>query len=316
MGTADVATTGTAGRLSPDWLLRGEIGLCPCGCVGKRRRGGFVAKTLRGVSGFVRRAMFSDDVAATPGLLQRLDARVKVLTLLGLLVVAAFLHSIAALAAMYVVALAIASASRLSIRFFVARVWLFVPVFTGIVVLPATLNLVTPGTIVVPLGHWFGGPVGLTAEGLESAGLIVMRVAVSISLVVLLTVTTPWTRLLHGLRSLRLPTTVILVLAMAYRYLFHLLTSVEDMYTARRARTVGPDRDLGNGRRFVAASAGALFGKAHGLSEEVYLAMVARGFTGDVRLLAPERVKRRDLAWCLACCAIGLLLLWGDHVLR
>jgi energy-coupling factor transporter transmembrane protein EcfT len=143
-----------------------------------------------------------------------------------------------------------------------------------------------------------------------------MRVAVSISLVVLLTVTTPWTRLLHGLRSLRLPTTVILVLAMAYRYLFHLLISVEDMYTARRARTVGPDRDLGNGRRFVAASAGALFGKAHGLSEEVYLAMVARGFTGDVRLLVPERVKRRDLAWCLACCAIGLLLLWGDHVLR
>ena len=121
---------------------------------------------------------------------------------------------------------------------------------------------------------------------------------------------------MHGLRSLRLPTTVILVLAMAYRYLFHLLTSVEDMYTARRARTVGPDRDLGNGRRFVAASAGALFGKAHELSEEVYLAMVARGFTGDVRLLAPERVQRRDLAWCLACCAIGLLLLWGDHVLR
>jgi cobalt/nickel transport system permease protein len=315
MGTDESATTGTTRRLSPDWLLRGEIGLCPCGCVGKRRRGGFVEKTLSGVSGLVRGAMFSEDVAAMPGLLQRLDARVKVLTLLGLLVVAAFLHSIAALAAMYVLALVIASASRLSVRFFVARVWLFVPVFTGIVVLPATLNLVTPGTIVVPLGHWFGGAVGLTAEGLESAGLIVMRVAVSISLVVLLTLTTPWTRLLHALRSLRLPTTVVLVLAMAYRYLFHLLAAVEDMYTARRARTVVPDRDLRNGRRFVAASAGALFGKAYGLSDEVYLAMVARGFTGDVRLLAPDRVKRRDLAWCLACGGLGLVLLWGDRVL-
>ena len=115
MGTADVATTGTAGRLSPDWLLRGEVGLCPCGCIGKRRKGGFVAKTLRGASGLVRQAMFSDDVAATPGLLQRLDARVKVLTLLGLLVAAAFVHSIPALAAMYVVALALASASRLSL---------------------------------------------------------------------------------------------------------------------------------------------------------------------------------------------------------
>jgi cobalt/nickel transport system permease protein len=181
---------------------------------------------------------------------------------------------------MYVVALVIASASRLSIRFFVARVALQL-VFTGIVVLPATLNLVTPGTIVVPLGDWFGGPVGLTAEGLESAGLIVMRAAVSIALVVLLTLTTPWARLLAALRSLRVPTTVILVLAMAYRYLFHLLTTVDDMYTARTARTVDRDVGLAAGRRFVAASAGAVFGKAHALSEEVYRAMVARGFTGD-----------------------------------
>ena len=65
----------------------------------------------------------------------------------------------------------------------------------------------------------------------------------------------------------------------------------------------------------MAASAGALFGKAHGLSEEVYLAMVARGLTGDVRLLAADRLQRRDLAWCLACGGLGLVLLWGDRVL-
>ena len=148
---------------------------------------------------------------------------------------------------MYLGAVALALASRLPFRFYLARVWLFVPIFTGIVVLPATLNVITPGTIVVPLGRWFGGRVGLTAEGLESAGLIVMRAAVSIALVVLLTLTTPWARLLAALRSLKVPTTVILVLAMAYRYLFHLLTSVDDMYTARTARTV--DRDRGARRR-------------------------------------------------------------------
>ena len=55
--------------------------------------------------------------------------------------------------------------SQLSLSFFVKRVWLFIPIFTGIVVLPATFNFVTPGTIVVPFGTWFGHPVGMTARG-------------------------------------------------------------------------------------------------------------------------------------------------------
>jgi cobalt ECF transporter T component CbiQ len=292
------------------------VGLCPCGCIGKRRRGGFVAKTLSGASDLVRRAVFSEDVAFAPGVLQRIDARVKVVTVLGLVVVAAFLRTIPALAVMYVVTVMLAVASRLSLRFFLARVWLFVPLFTGLVVLPAAFNVVTPGRILVPLGTWFGSAVGLTAEGLESAGLIVTRVAVSISLVVLLTLTTPWQRLLGALRSLFVPPMVLLVLSMAYRYLFLLLTSVEDMYTARRARTVGLDTDVRSSRRFVAGSAGALFGKAHALSEEVHMAMVARGYTGNVRALTPPRLRRTDVVWCTACGVVAVFVLWGDRVIR
>ena len=70
------------------------------------------------------------------------------------------------------------------------------------------------------------------------------RPATSISLVVLLTLTTPWTKLLAALRSLFVPRMFILVLGMAYRYLFHLLGSVTDMYTARKARMVGAGAGL------------------------------------------------------------------------
>ena len=133
----------------------------------------------------------------------------------------------------------------------------------------------------------------------------------------LLTLTTQWSRLLAALRSLFVPTTVILVLSMSYRYLFHLLTSVDDMYTARRARTVGAESGVASSRRFVAASAGALFGKAHAMSEEVYLAMVSRGYTGrraHVDAAARPAAGRRCSAWC--ACSSAALVLWGDHAIR
>src|SRR6185369_12176979 len=71
--------------VAPGWLLRGEIALGPCRCGGRRRRGSVVAKTLTGMSELARAAVFSEDAAAAPGLLQRLDARVKVVCALMLL---------------------------------------------------------------------------------------------------------------------------------------------------------------------------------------------------------------------------------------
>jgi cobalt/nickel transport system permease protein len=300
---------------APAWLLAGEIGLCPCGCIGKRKKGNFVEKTMNGSANLLRQAMFSEDMAAEAGLLQRIDPRVKMLTLLGLLVAAAVVRHIPVLVVMYLGALVLAVASGLSLGFFVKRVWLFIPIFTGIIVLPATLSFITPGHIVMPLGSWFGHRVGITGQGLTTAALIVIRVATSISLVVLLTLTTPWTKLLAALRSLFVPRMFILVLGMAYRYLFHLLGSVTDMYTARKARMVGAETDVVSGRAFVSAGAGALFGKAHSLSDEVYMAMVSRGYTGEARSLNQPRVRAQDMAWTAACVLAAVALIGGDRAL-
>ena len=300
---------------TPNWLLQPQFGLCPCGCIGRRRKGSFVAKTLNGIAVLLRQTMFSSDLAAAPGLLQRIEPRVKLLSILGLLLTAAFVRNIPVLAGMYLVALVLAVASALPLGFFVRRVWLFIPIFTGIVVVPATFNVVTHGTVVVPLGTWFGHPLGLTSQGLTAAGLIVLRVAVSISLVVLLTSTTPWHRLLASLRAVFVPRIFIVVLAMAYRYIFVLLSAVIDMYTARLARSVTDHREHGRGRRFVASSAGALFGRAHALADDVHLAMIARGFVGDVPRGRTSRPTWIDAGWLLGVLAVAVATLTVDRLL-
>jgi energy-coupling factor transporter transmembrane protein EcfT len=107
----------------------------------------------------------------------------------------------------------------------------------------------------------------------------------------------------------------LLVLGMAYRYLFNLLNSVTDMYTARTARTVTRDTDVTSGRTFVAASAGALFGKAHTLSDEVHMAMVARGYTGNARSISSFRVGRLDVAFIVGCVIAAVAALGIDRLL-
>ena len=165
--------------------------------------------------------------------------------------------------------------------------------------------------MVLPLWTWHGRPEGVTSQGVHGAATIVIRVATSVSLILLLTLTTRWASLLAALRSVGVPRLFVLVVSMAYRYLFLLLGTVSDMFTARRARSVAGRTGTGEGRAFVAATAGTLFGTAHQLSEEVHQAMVARGFRGEARTLERTRVDPLGVAWTagVLLVAAGLLVL-------
>lgn len=311
----NVAPTEQGRPRVPDWLLRQDMAMCPCGCIGKRKKGSHLTKTIQGASTLLQQVMFGEDVAGAGGLLQRIDPRVKLLSLMGLLVVAGLTHSMIILGVMYAATVVLASASALPVGFFIKRVWLFVPIFTGIVVLPATLSIVTHGDIVLTLWHWNGHPQGITQQGLVAAGRVVARVAVSISLVVLLTLTTPWIRLLAALRALGVPRIFILIIGMAYRYIFLLLVSVTDMYQARQARTPGTPKHDRSARAFLGASVGALLGKASQLSEEVYQAMTARGFRGEAKTLEYRRPKAIDAYYVGAVVVFAATMLIGDHLL-
>ena len=300
---------------TPGWLLRGEVGLCPCGCVGVRRKGSFVEKTLAGSAGLLRQVIFSEDVATGPGALQRLDPRVKAVALVILLIAVGLVHHLPVLIAGYAFTLTLAVSARVPLGFFIQRVWLFVPIFTGIVILPATLSIVTHGQVILTLWHWHGHPEGVTTQGLTTAALVTTRVATSVSLVVLLTLTTPWTRLLAGLRALGVPRIFILVIGMAYRYIFLLLATVTEMYESRKARTVTTTANDARARRFVAASAGALFGKANHLSEEVHQAMVARGYRGNARTLQTMRLRAVDGLAAVVVLVAAIMIYGGDLLL-
>jgi cobalt/nickel transport system permease protein len=46
------------------------------------------------------------------------------------------------------------------------------------------------------------------------------------------------------------------------------------------------------------------------LSQEVYLAMISRGFRGDIRLLTDFQMTARDYAGLVVFLASGVLVVW------
>ena len=63
-------------------------------------------------------------------------------------------------------------------------------------------------------------------------------------------------------------------------------------------------------RRVAAATAGVLMDKTLQLSGEVYMAMQARGFGGEVQVLSHPEMKLRDYAGLMAFLGLTALALW------
>lgn len=268
------------------------------------RTHGFLERTTAGFVDALEHAFYAEEVARADGLLQRLDARVKLLGLLALILPAAASRRLSVLAALFAVAVLLAALSRVPFRVLMKRVWIAVLLFTGVIAFPAPF--VTPGRAVYQL-PWLGWTV--TAQGLESAAFLILRVETAATLCVLLVMTTRWNHVLKALRVLRVPAVLVTILGMTYRYVFLVLQSAHEMFESRRSRMVG-ELSGKERRRVAASSAGVLMSKTFDLSSEVYLAMQSRGFRGDVYLLDEARVRRLDWLMLAGFALVSAAAFW------
>ena len=257
-------------------------------------------QTLQGIAETLERALFAEEISLRRGLFQSLDPRVKVLGVLAFLIAVSLSRSLAVIAAIYMLALVLALASSIPAGFFIRRVWLALPFFTGMIILPAFF--ITPGPTLVQL------PLGLviTSTGLTSGLFLLLRVSTSISLTLLLILTTPWNTVLSALTVLRVPDVFILILGMTYRYIYLLLHMANDMFLSRKSRAVG-HLDAAEDRRMLAAISATLLGKSLDMSSEVYLAMQSRGFRSAIVTLKPFKMHRRDWFWLTGFLVVTLL---------
>lgn len=251
----------------------------------------FIDRGLLAFSSLVQRIYSQWDTSSGAGFMQRIDPRIKMSFLLFFIVSASMARGTMPLASILLLCLVLAAASRIGLREYISRVC-FISLFFGTMIsLPSSLNIITPGEIVVtlaqmdsPVRWWIytvPPTIGITRSGLETVLLLTLRVGSSAAICLLILSTTPFQQIIRSLKYIRIPDTFIMVLTISYRYIFLFALTVEEFYLALKSRSMGHISGS-QGRLITAGRIGHTFIASMRKSEQVYTAMRARGYTGNV----------------------------------
>lgn len=148
-----------------------------------------------------------------------------------------------------------------------------------------TLAIARPGEPIVQFAIG-GQTITATDAGIVSAATVMAKSWLSVQAMMALIATTHFSELLIALAALRLPPVLIMILGMAYRYLFILQEEALRMLRARDSRSASlPNRRAGRNLLWRATitgrMVGTLFIRAYERSERIYAAMLARGYDGQ-----------------------------------
>ncbi|HRW13547.1 MAG TPA: cobalt ECF transporter T component CbiQ [Syntrophomonas sp.] len=237
------------------------------------------------------------------GALQKISPSNKLLGMLGLILVISISRQIPILLGVWLLVLILMRASRLPVWRLQIRSWGVIPLLSLLFSLPVMFNVVMDGaplfylrysSLTIPwLGiNWTEG-IFITRQGFTAAIFLFLRVGLSLSLGILLVMTTPVADIFQSLRVIRVPDLFIMIMEMTYRYMMVLLSVSIEMFDARVLRTVGKLPPKWQ-RAQVGSSIASLFARSVALSEEVYQAMIARCYTGEVLVSSEEKAHWPD----------------------
>jgi len=102
---------------------------------------------------------------------------------------------------------------------------------------------------------------------------------------------------------------------MCYRYIYLFVGIIENTYLAIKSR-VGGGLRYKKGQGIVALKIATLWQRSYQLNEEVYNAMLSRGYAQEARLLEEFKLGFKDRAWLFCATIISILLVCAGYVIK
>jgi len=236
---------------------------------------------------------FLDAYADRDGFLQRLDPRVKITAVLLFIISVVFTgpQSLLMFLGYALILCSLIVISRMPLSFILKRSLMVIPFVLMVAVF---VPFFKKGRVIG--GYSFGVlKLTLTYDGLEVLWNVLIKSYLSALGLIMLTGTTKYVHLLRGLEKLKCPKVIVMILSFMYRYIFLLEDELDIMNQAKAARTAGGSRWFH--AKALANILGHLFVRSYERGEAVYLAMLARGFDGDIRTLDEHPPTVRDFVF-------------------
>jgi energy-coupling factor transporter transmembrane protein EcfT len=265
-------------------------------------------KTADAIARSITDVLENEELATRTGLLQGIDPRARLVSLVLFAVTVSLVHAFWVLLSLVGLTLVLAAASRVGVGAFARKVWLSAGLLAFLVAAPSALAWFTPGVTAFTVG-----PMTFTQPGLLGVLTLVTRVAAAAGFALLVIWTMRWPDLLRALSALHLPDVVVATLAMAQKQILTLLRTVEQIHLARESRTLTPGTTRSN-REWVTERMAFVLRKSMKTADDVYDAMLSRGFTGAMPSLARLRLTARDSLWLTAILLLCVAVVWADRV--
>jgi cobalt/nickel transport system permease protein len=149
--------------------------------------------------------------------------------------------------------------------------------------------------------------LSLSVPGLWAAWNILAKATLGVVASILLAATTQPRTILLGAQRLRLPSLLVQIAMFMLRYMDVILEEMRRMRVARESRGFVA-RDLRH-VPVIARSAGALFIRSYERGERVHLAMLSRGYSGQLPVLDDLTASARQWGTALALPAVALAVM-------
>lgn len=285
----------------------------------EKMRMSFIEKGINRVAGVIKSGYIQWDMASIDGYFQRINARVKVFFLLTYVVIVSlqkeFMPEVFLGGFVFILVLI----SKLNLFTFYKRVLLLGYYFGFLIAVPSALNLITKGEIIFPVLHlskdynfWIyniPAEIGITREGINVVAMLTIRVVNSLSIAFLVLYTTPFPDIIKALKVMKVPDSFLMVITLSYKYIFIFAKIVEDMYRAKKSRLVRQANNA-DARNWAAGRMGFIFNKTRLRCEEIFRAMLSRGFSEEVKLYESKKLGSRDIVTGVLLLIAGVFFLW------
>lgn len=129
----------------------------------------------------------------------------------------------------------------------------------------------------------FGTNIGVSRLGIQNAMSLFFKALGAVSCLYYLSLSTPIVDLLQVLGRLKIPKLLIELMGLIYRFIFVLLETADIMFTAQKSRM--GYTSFSSSYRSLAALASTLFIRSYKRSDELYTALEARGYDGELNVL-------------------------------